>query len=106
MVDTHTAWPDDGIRGWAPLRPTVLSHDGLVRGKPSPVQARLDEHSKVIIEHLQADGRVYAAIAKAVGISEAAVRQRRLLDSGVMQIVATGIHSGGLHPSGNDRHPA
>ena len=65
---------------------------GLMRGsKPSPAQARLDEHSKVIIEHLQADGRAsYAAIAKAVGLSEAAVRQRvqRLLDSGVMQIVA------------------
>ena len=35
-------------------------------------------------------GRPYAAIGKAVGLSEAAVRQRvqRLLDAGVMQIVA------------------
>ncbi len=51
----------------------------------------LDAVSKAIIEQLQADGRrPYAAIGKAVGLSEAAVRQRvqRLVDSGVMQIVA------------------
>jgi Lrp/AsnC family transcriptional regulator for asnA, asnC and gidA len=51
----------------------------------------LDEVSKAIIEQLQADGRrPYASIGKAVGLSEAAVRQRvqRLLDAGVMQIVA------------------
>ncbi len=51
----------------------------------------LDEMSKGIIEQLQQDGRrPYAAIGKAVGLSEAAVRQRvqRLLDNGVMQIVA------------------
>lgn len=44
-----------------------------------------------IIEQLQEDGRrPYAAIGKAVGLSEAAVRQRvqKLLDQGVMQIVA------------------
>jgi Lrp/AsnC family transcriptional regulator for asnA, asnC and gidA len=51
----------------------------------------LDDVSKRIIEELQQDGRrSYAALAKSVGLSEAAVRQRvqRLLDSGVMQIVA------------------
>jgi Lrp/AsnC family transcriptional regulator for asnA, asnC and gidA len=51
----------------------------------------LDEISKRIIEQLQADGRQsYAAIGKAVGLSEAAVRQRvqRLQEAGVMQIVA------------------
>jgi Lrp/AsnC family transcriptional regulator for asnA, asnC and gidA len=51
----------------------------------------LDDVSKAIIEQLQQDGRrPYAAIGKAVGLSEAAVRQRvqRLLDAGVMQIVA------------------
>ena len=51
----------------------------------------LDEVSKRIIEQLQEDGRrPYAAIGKAVGLSEAAVRQRvqRLIESGVMQIVA------------------
>ena len=44
-----------------------------------------------IIEQLQQDGRrSYAAIGKVVGLSEAAVRQRvqRLVDSGVVQIVA------------------
>ncbi|GAB3673913.1 Lrp/AsnC family transcriptional regulator [Angustibacter aerolatus] len=51
----------------------------------------LDDLSKRIIEQLQEDGRrPYAQIGKAVGLSEAAVRQRvqRLLDAGVMQIVA------------------
>ena len=54
-------------------------------------RATLDEVSKAIIEELQADGRrSYAAIGKVVGLSEAAVRQRvqRLVDSGVMQVVA------------------
>ena len=51
----------------------------------------LDDVSKAIIEQLQEDGRrPYATIGRAVGLSEAAVRQRvqRLLDAGVMQIVA------------------
>ena len=51
----------------------------------------LDDVAKAIIEHLQEDGRQsYATIAKSVGLSEAAVRQRvqRLLDAEVMQIVA------------------
>src|SRR6476619_2080632 len=51
----------------------------------------LDDVSKAIIEQLQEDGRMaYASIGKAVGLSEAAVRQRvqRLLENGVMQIVA------------------
>src|SRR3954470_9613872 len=53
--------------------------------------ANLDDTSKKIIELLQSDGRrSYAALGKAVGLSEAAVRQRvqRLLEAGVMQIVA------------------
>jgi Lrp/AsnC family transcriptional regulator for asnA, asnC and gidA len=52
---------------------------------------RVDDTSKAIIEQLQADGRrSYAAIGAAVGLSEAAVRQRvqKLVDNGVMQIVA------------------
>jgi Lrp/AsnC family transcriptional regulator, regulator for asnA, asnC and gidA len=52
---------------------------------------QLDELSKSIIEKLQQDGRrSYAGIGKAVGLSEAAVRQRvqRMVDAGVMQIVA------------------
>ncbi|BDZ48468.1 putative transcriptional regulator, AsnC family protein [Frondihabitans sucicola] len=51
----------------------------------------LDDTSKAIIEQLQEDGRrSYTDIAKAVGLSEAAVRQRvqRLTESGIMQIVA------------------
>ena len=51
----------------------------------------LDDTNKLIIEHLQRDGRTsYAALAKTIGLSEAAVRQRvqRLLDGGLMQIVA------------------
>jgi len=59
-----------------------------VRRDPNGI---LDETNKAIIEQLQADGRrSYAAIATAVGLSEAAVRQRvqRLLDAGIMQIVA------------------
>jgi Lrp/AsnC family transcriptional regulator, regulator for asnA, asnC and gidA len=51
----------------------------------------LDDTSKAIIEQLQEDGRrAYATIGKAVGLSEAAVRQRvqKLIESGVVQIVA------------------
>lgn len=52
---------------------------------------RLDQRSKRIIEQLQEDGRrSYAAIARAVGLSEAATRQRvqRLLDERIVQIAA------------------
>jgi Lrp/AsnC family transcriptional regulator for asnA, asnC and gidA len=59
-----------------------------MRAGPRPV---LDAVSRAIIEQLQQDGRrSYARIAGAVGLSEAAVRQRvqRLLDAGVMQVVA------------------
>ncbi len=51
----------------------------------------LDRLSKMIIEQLQQDGRrSYAAIARAVGLSEAATRQRvqRLLEERVIQIAA------------------
>jgi Lrp/AsnC family transcriptional regulator for asnA, asnC and gidA len=65
---------------------------GLPRGNGSgQVRVLLDDISKEIIEQLQQDGRrSYAAIGKAVGLSEAAVRQRvqRLIDGGAMQIVA------------------
>ena len=57
----------------------------------SDTPPRLDATAKRIIELLQEDGRIsYAAIAKAVGLSEAAARARvqKLLDSDVMQIVA------------------
>lgn len=70
-------------------RKSAISSRGQVDRKPA--NGALDDVSKSIIEHLQIDGRrSYAAIAKSVGLSEAAVRQRvqRLLDSDVMQIVA------------------
>jgi len=57
------------------------------RSKP----VSLDNVSKAIVEQLQTDGRrSYAEIGKAVGLSEAAVRQRvqKLTDAGVMQVVA------------------
>jgi Lrp/AsnC family transcriptional regulator for asnA, asnC and gidA len=62
---------------------------------------QIDDISKKIITQLQEDGRrAYATIGKAVGLSEAAVRQRvqKLTESGVIQIVAvtdplqTGFH--------------
>lgn len=51
----------------------------------------VDSISRRIISQLQSDGRrPYATVGKAVGLSEAAVRQRvqKLIDGGVMQIVA------------------
>jgi Lrp/AsnC family transcriptional regulator for asnA, asnC and gidA len=63
----------------------------VTRPASSSTDVRLDDVSKAIIEQLQVDGRQsYATIAKRVGLSEAAVRQRvqRLLDQEVMQIVA------------------
>jgi Lrp/AsnC family transcriptional regulator for asnA, asnC and gidA len=53
--------------------------------------AIVDDIAKRIIEELQRDGRrSYAALAKTIGLSEAAVRHRvqRLIDTGVMQVVA------------------
>lgn len=62
------------------------------QGRLTPGKAvQLDDVSKAIIEQLQVDGRrSYAEIGKAVGLSEAAVRQRvqKLTDAGVMQVVA------------------
>lgn len=51
----------------------------------------IDHIDRSIIEQLQRDGRVpYTRLGAAVGLSEAAVRQRvqRLTDAGVMQVVA------------------
>jgi Lrp/AsnC family transcriptional regulator for asnA, asnC and gidA len=57
----------------------------------SGARDQVDDTSRAIIEQLQEDGRrPYASIGKAIGLSEAAVRQRvqKLVDTGVMQIVA------------------
>jgi Lrp/AsnC family transcriptional regulator for asnA, asnC and gidA len=62
-----------------------------VTGRPGRHPALTDDIGRRIIEELQRDGRrSYAALAKTVGLSEAAVRQRvqRLIESGVMQVVA------------------
>jgi Lrp/AsnC family transcriptional regulator for asnA, asnC and gidA len=71
---------------------TLPAPGGRARGDGTPpARVILDDVSKRIIEQLQSDGRrSYAAIGKAVGLSEAAARQRvqRLVDAGVMQIVA------------------
>lgn len=51
----------------------------------------LDDVSKKIVELLQEDGRrPYAEIGRAVGLSEAAARQRvqRMTEAGIIQIVA------------------
>jgi Lrp/AsnC family transcriptional regulator, regulator for asnA, asnC and gidA len=61
-----------------------------VRGQPT-LGSGVDDVGKRLIEELQQDGRrSYAALAKTVGLSEAAVRQRvqRMVDSGLMQVVA------------------
>lgn len=58
---------------------------------PDPSTVVLDQAGKAIVEQLQEDGRrPYTRIAQAVGLSEAAVRQRvqQMIDAGVMQIVA------------------
>jgi Lrp/AsnC family transcriptional regulator for asnA, asnC and gidA len=71
---------------------TLPAPGGRARGDGTATgRVILDDVSKRIIEQLQSDGRrSYAAIGKAVGLSEAAARQRvqRLVDAGVMQIVA------------------
>ena len=58
---------------------------------PPSANGLLDDANKAIVEELQKDGRrTYGAIAEAVGLSEAAVRQRvqKMREAGIMQIVA------------------
>ncbi|MBM7026882.1 Lrp/AsnC family transcriptional regulator [Clavibacter zhangzhiyongii] len=59
--------------------------------RPSARGLPIDRISRSIVEQLREDGRrSYAEIGKAVGLSEAAVRQRvqKLTDGGVIRIVA------------------
>jgi Lrp/AsnC family transcriptional regulator for asnA, asnC and gidA len=61
------------------------------RAARSRRNADLDDADKALIELLQEDGRMpYTRLAAAVGLSEAAVRQRvqHLIDDNVVQIVA------------------
>jgi len=58
---------------------------------PQNGPVRLDATDQRIIEQLQADGRLpYTQLGTAVGLSEAAVRQRvqRLITTGVIQVAA------------------
>lgn len=77
----------------SPLRgPRALGHsDGVATRDGKQAGPALDEVSLKIVEQLQQDGRrSYAAIGKAVGLSEAAVRQRvqKLLEQDAVRIVA------------------
>jgi Lrp/AsnC family transcriptional regulator for asnA, asnC and gidA len=72
------------------MAPAPRRHRAGLALAPSP-PGLLDDVGKAILRELQEDGRrSYTAIAGAVGLSEAAVRQRvqRLTEAGVMQIVA------------------
>ena len=69
--------------------PSSRNRGGGAEGAAATVV--IDDTDKAIIEALQADGRMpYTRLGAAVGLSEAAVRQRvqRLTESGVVQIVA------------------
>lgn len=85
MKSVFRSIADDGIAVAAPtFSPTLVAVTGTA-------PHGLDDVGKAIIEQLQEDGRrSYAEIARAVGLSEAAVRQRvaRLQETGVMQVVA------------------
>ncbi len=79
--------------GGTPPSPPPAPGAGRVTGQPSGSNGSglLDDVSKAIVEELQQDGRrTYGSIAEAVGLSEAAVRQRvqKMRDAGIMQIVA------------------
>ena len=82
-----------------------------MRGETSRLASTVgvDQIDEEIIRQLQTDGRrPYTQLAKAVGLSEAAVRQRvqRLLESGVMQVVAvTDPLSARPAAPGDGRHP-
>lgn len=73
------------------VQPTVRQTAAMPDRKPASRAPTLDATAKRIIELLQGDGRLsYSAIAKDVGLSEAAVRHRvqKLIESGIVQIVA------------------
>ena len=76
---------------WAPADAPIREIERPRRSVDPDSRGGLDQLSKRIIEQLQEDGRrSYAAIARAVGLSEAATRQRvqRLLDERIIQIAA------------------
>lgn len=77
-----------GTRSTGPVGRSDRNGRANGKGALAPV---LDEIDKAIVRALQVDGRMsYAKLGPEVGLSQAAVRQRvqRLIDSGVMQVVA------------------
>jgi Lrp/AsnC family transcriptional regulator for asnA, asnC and gidA len=63
----------------------------MAKKRSTPPATDLDPTDRAIIEELQRDGRMpFTKLGTAVGLSEAAARQRvqRLLEAGVMQVVA------------------
>ena len=69
------------MREWRPVK----------RARRTTAAEQLDQTDRRIIEELQRDGRLpFTRLGAAVGLSEAAARQRvqRLLDAGIMQVVA------------------
>jgi Lrp/AsnC family transcriptional regulator, regulator for asnA, asnC and gidA len=77
--------------GHAARESVAMSADATRRSSMRRNGQGLDDTDRAIIEQLQQDGRLpYTRLASAVGLSEAAVRQRvqRLLDTGAMQVVA------------------
>jgi len=77
--------------GHAARESVAMSADPTRRSSGRRNGQGLDDTDRAIIERLQHDGRLpYTRLASAVGLSEAAVRQRvqRLLDTGAMQVVA------------------
>ena len=86
-----------GTLGWAVRKenPALLA---------SLREAALDDTAKAIVEQLQQDGRrPYAAIGKAVGLSEAAVRQRVILARD-RQLMRQNICNARLSGIAMDRH--
>ena len=68
---------DDEISTRSVANTAAIRHSGGVANRDRNSSVPLDSVSKAIIEQLQEDGRrAYATIGKAVGLSEAAVRQR------------------------------
>lgn len=69
----------------------IVGFYASIRSRMNRTSSSLDPVDRAIIEELQRDGRIpYTRLGAAVGLSEAAVRQRvqRLTDAGVMQVVA------------------
>lgn len=90
-MSTRSLARSDGVRDPGRDSASASGTDPGPRPRLRETPPPLDEVSKKIIEQLQEDGRrPYAAIGAAVGLSEAAVRQRvqRLVRAGVVQIVA------------------